>query len=101
MRTLNLHEAQTVNGAGYAQDITAAAATLFVGGCISSVGAGIGAVVTMPLGLMSGLAPLAGLSFFGPAIGALALPAFVASTVLSANPELRSDLENKFHQYFG
>ncbi len=101
MRTLNLHEAQTVNGAGYAEDITATAATLFVGGCISSVGAGVGAVVTMPFAVVSGLAPLAGLSFFGPAIGALALPAFVATAVLSANPELMPALENKYHQYFG
>ncbi len=101
MRKLTLNETLTVNGAGYAEDIVATAATLYVGGCLYSVGLGFAKAGFAAAAGLGAAAPLATAAALISPVAALAVPAAVASLVLANNPEFGETLEAKYHQYFG
>lgn len=103
MRNLTLNETLNVSAAGYAEDITATAATLYVGSCLYGVGLGAGKALSVySLAVMGKAATpfAAALALSTPAL-ALAVPAVVAGVALSAHPELETALIEKFHSYFG
>ncbi|MFI4937929.1 MAG: hypothetical protein ACHQJ6_05405 [Candidatus Berkiellales bacterium] len=106
MRTLSLNEISSVAGAGYAEDITATAATIFVAGSISAAttgaiyGAGMGLAtaigVTNPVGWAIGAMTMV----TAPAMG-LGVPAAIAAKMFEVNPGLQNALVDKYHSYFG
>ncbi|MBI2790841.1 MAG: hypothetical protein HYX61_02685 [Gammaproteobacteria bacterium] len=108
MRSLATNEIQKVSGAGYAEDIVAAAATIYVAGSISVitsgfVGAGCSAMTTM-VG-MAGIAPLTAAmgtmaSVLTP-VAALAAPFAVGAYILETNQGMQDALISKYHSYFG
>lgn len=101
MRNLTLNETLSINGAGYAEDIVATAATLYVGSSLYGIGLGAAKAFCTFAVTMECITPLvAAVSLASPVI-ALAAPAAVASLVLAANPQFETALTEKFHSYFG
>jgi hypothetical protein len=108
MRSLASNEMEMVSGAGYAEDIVATAATLYVAGTISAitssvVGAGCSAMTGM-VGV-TGIAPLTAamgtMACVLTPVAALAAPIAVGAYVLETNPGMQDALVGKFHSYFG
>jgi len=107
MRTLHTHEIQAVAGAGYQEDITTVAATLFVAGQVSRF-AGLG---VLGLGKSMALIAAGNATPIGWALGAItnicapvaAITALfaVAAYMFEANPAMLDATIDKFHQYFG
>ncbi|MGD9592267.1 MAG: hypothetical protein AB7V32_07090 [Candidatus Berkiella sp.] len=101
MRSLTLNESLNVNGAGYVEDITATAATLYVGSSLYGVGLGFAKGFVACTTSMVGLAPLTAVLTPLVPVLALSVPAAAAAVVLSANPDYETALSDKFHAYFG
>ena len=100
MRSLTLNEMHSVTGAGFAEDITAVAATLYVAKNVAAVGVAAGSALVTPLMAMETLGPLAMvLATATPFITVMA-PFVVIASVVSANPDLQAGLEANYHQYF-
>lgn len=108
MRNLADNEIQMVSGAGYAEDIVATAATLYVAGSISAITSGIvgtGCSAMTAMVGMAGVAPLTAAmgtmaSVLTP-VAALAAPFAVGAYILEVNPGMQDALIGKFHSYFG
>lgn len=109
MRSLTVNEMTKVNGAGYAEDITATAATLYVGSYIGGFAAGFTSAAGTTIGSMvGGMGCLAPLSYAVGMITAVltptmyfAAPLMVGAAVLQANPGMQDALVDKYNSYFG
>lgn len=109
MRSLASNEIKMVSGAGYAEDIVATAATIYVAGTVSGitssvVGAGFSAMTGM-VGMVAGLASLSAamgtMASVVTPVAALAAPLAIGAYILDANPSMQDALVSKYHSYFG
>ncbi len=82
-----------ISGAGYAEDIVATAATLYVGSFVGLFAKGF-TTGALKVVAGAGAASIAGTAAF------YAVPLTVGALVLHANPGLQDALSSKFHSYF-
>ncbi len=97
MRNLTVNEINAISGAGYAEDIVAAAATLYVGKSIGMFAFGFTKAAVL-LAVSPVNAPLAALAGGAMLISA---PIAVGAYVLQQNPGMQEALSEQFHTYFG
>lgn len=101
MRTLIIQELQHVSGGSYTEDISAASATLVVGGIIGAAASTITHVFLTTGAGMSGFTSLSYLAtIISPAM-AIVVPLAIAGVILYINPEMQDTLAMKYHSYFG
>ncbi|MBS0290843.1 MAG: hypothetical protein JSS07_12515 [Proteobacteria bacterium] len=106
MRSLTSKEVETVTGAGYAEDITTAAATAITAAGISTISGLMGGIVlgntSFAIAISTGgVVSRTGFAISGFAVGAVLGPVLAGARLFNTHPEYATVLKEKFHHYFG